>query len=86
MSSQNRFTNESSRWHPRRPIRRSVSSLARIIAQCISPTISEPPNLGRMDGLAQGSVLGERSAEVQGESAEEQCQRMHFPSAVNVII
>jgi len=76
MRSQNRLTNQSSHSHTRRPIRRPVSFLARIVAQCLFPTVSEPSNLGRMDDLAQDSVMGERSAGAQEESAEEQCQRM----------
>src|SRR6266581_6556823 len=76
MRSQNRLTNQSSHGHARRPIRRPVSFLARIVAQCLFPTVSESSNLGGVDGLAQGSVIGERSAEAQEGSAEEQCQCM----------
>jgi len=81
----NRLTNHSSHGHARRPIRRPVSFLARIVAQCLFPTVSESSNLGGVDGLAQGSVIGERSAEAQEESAEEQCQRMCLHSVLNII-
>jgi len=60
------------------PIRRPVSFLASIVANFLFPTVSGSSNLGGMDGLAQGSVMGEHSvgAPSQEGSGEEQCQRM----------
>ena len=76
MRSHNRPANQSSRSHTQRPIRRPVSFLASIVAQCFFPTVSESSNLGGTDSLAQDPDMGGLSTGAQEGSGEEQCQRM----------
>jgi hypothetical protein len=72
MSSHGDATNHG---HTRRPIRRLVSFLGSILAQCLFPTASASSALHPIDVLTQGSLTGERSVDVQEESDKEERQR-----------
>ncbi len=72
MSSHGYATNHG---HTRRPIRRLVSFLDSIVAQCLFPTASPSSALHPIDVLTQGSLTRERSVDVQEKSDKEERQR-----------
>jgi hypothetical protein len=60
--------------HTRGPISRPVAFVANIVAQCLCLTASGSSAPSRIDGLTEGSVMGEHPVRVQEESGEEQGQ------------